>query len=146
MSKKIFYQYSVCFLPCLGQLLLWKHFVCYYILIFYKTLAVKVTTFSWAQNKRTCLSPATLLEKGIQHRYISVNFENFFRTLILQNTFRRLLLTNLVENPMKRFLSKDPKSDEICHMNFVQHVFLKSSYRSANSYMILISCFILHIY
>ena len=31
LSRKIFHQYFVDFLPCLGQLLLWKHFICHYI-------------------------------------------------------------------------------------------------------------------
>ena len=31
LSKTILYQYFVVFLSCLGQFLLWKHLICYYI-------------------------------------------------------------------------------------------------------------------
>ena len=31
LNKKIFYQNFVDFLPCLGELLLWKRFICHYI-------------------------------------------------------------------------------------------------------------------
>ena len=31
LSKTILYQYFVAFLSCLGQLLLWKRLICYYI-------------------------------------------------------------------------------------------------------------------
>ena len=31
LSKKILYYYPIDFFSCLGQLLLWKHFICHYV-------------------------------------------------------------------------------------------------------------------
>ena len=38
LSKKILYQYFVVSLPCLGQLLLWKHLICNYIALSKNTM------------------------------------------------------------------------------------------------------------
>ena len=44
-------------------------------------------------NKVAGLRPATFLKKELWHRYFSVNFAKFLRTLFLQNTSGRLLLS-----------------------------------------------------
>ena len=48
------------------------------------------------------LRPAILFKKRLWHRYFSVNFAKFLRTLFLQNTSGRLLLLNKINKNIRR--------------------------------------------